>query len=83
MAQGVGPFILVGMLAGTAPVLWRGVPDHPDPELQVWTFVGQVVGGSVIGAIAGAVVLLVMTRLLNSRDSPAARLRRYHSGGES
>jgi hypothetical protein len=79
----LGPFIFIGILAGIAPVLWGGVPDDPDPELQVWTFVGRVVGGAFIGAIAGAVPSLVLMCLLNSRNSPAARLRRYHSDGDS
>lgn len=86
MARGqttLGPFIFVGILVGIAPGLWRGVPEDPDPELQAWTFVGHVFGGALTGAIAGAVLSLVLMRLLNSKNSPAARLRRYHSGPDS
>ena len=79
----LGPFIFIGFLAGLAPGLWRGVPDDPDPERQAWTFVGEVATGALIGAIAGAILSLIVMRLLNSRNSPAARLRRYHSNRDS
>lgn len=75
--QVFGPFMLVDALAGPTLVLSRSTDPELEPE--VWAFVGEAAGCTVIVAIAGAVIALVMTRLLNSGNGPAARLRRYHS----
>ena len=51
---------------GAAP--WQGVPNLGHPDLNVWGFVGGLLGGAFFGAIAGTLLYIYLPRILNRID---------------
>jgi hypothetical protein len=63
--QRIGPFLLVGALLGMTPTLADGVPNLRHPDLGFWNFIGGLMGGALVGAIAGTFLYIYLPRLLN------------------
>lgn len=66
-SQRIGPFVLIGMLAGMVPALWDGVPAIRQ-GLAMWGFAGALFGGGAVGAAFGVFVYIYLPRFLRRLD---------------
>lgn len=62
--QNIAPFILLGILLGMTPTLLEGMPNVGVFELNVWGFIGALIGGGFVGAIAGTFLYIYLPRIM-------------------